>query len=363
MNHSSVIRVASVPHGHVYVQHLADPDRDDGVIRLPDPPPENPAVGAPWWPLVMLDAHWITDHADEFDLYHLHFGFDSVAPEELAHITQTLRNLGKPFVYTVHDLRNPHHLDRAAHDAALDVLVPAADALITLTQGAAQEISSRWDREAAVIPHPHVVDLPTMRRERPHRERATVGIHLKSLRASIDPLPVLAALLAELQERDFELVVDVHTDVVTPGEYNHDPDVTAFLSSIEQIPGVRVHVHDFYPDEELWDYFLGLDLSVLPYRFGTHSGWLEACFDLGTRVLAPRLGHYHSQQEGVLGYGRDEDGRPNRTDIAAALDLVQDPAWRAVPWRADPEQRLAQRRAIAAVHRRVYEQALDEIRA
>ena len=42
-------------------------------------------------------------------------------------------------------------------------------------------------------------------------------------------------------------------------------------------------------DDELWDYLQSLDVSVLPYRFGTHSGWLEACHDLGHDGRGPRL--------------------------------------------------------------------------
>ena len=36
---------------------------------------------------------------------------------------------------------------------------------------------------------------------------------------------------------------------------------------------------------------------MLPYRFGTHSGWLEACFDLGTAVIAPSCGFYGQQRQ------------------------------------------------------------------
>lgn len=349
------MRIASVPKGHVYIEHLSDPAGDD-VVRLDDPAPENPAVGAPWWPLVMLDERWIDEHADEFDLYHLHFGFDSVAPDELQRIADALRRHGKPLVYTVHDLRNPHHLDRTAHDAALDVLVPAADRLITLTPGAAAEIRHRWGREAVVIPHPHVVELEDLDRPRPEREGLAVGVHLKSLRASIDPLPVLDVLLAEAPRLGYEVVVDVHTDVVTPGMANFNEDVARHLDAISQRSGVRVHVHDFYSDEELWEYFLGLDLSVLPYRFGTHSGWLEACYDLGTHVLAPRLGFYHEQEPGVLGYRRAEDGTPDRGDIVAALEAV---AHDRTPWRADPAFRRRQRSEVAAAHRRLYLEALS----
>ena len=110
----------------------------------------------------MLDAAWVEDH--DFDVFHLHFGFDARSPADLDELVAALRRRGKPLVFTVHDLRNPHHLDREAHDRHLDVLVPAADALITLTQGAAAEIRARWGREAVVVPHPHVVPLDVMRR-------------------------------------------------------------------------------------------------------------------------------------------------------------------------------------------------------
>ena len=46
-------------------------------------------------------------------------------------------------------------------------------------------------------------------------------------------------------------------------------------------------------------------MSVLPYRFGTHSGWLEACRDLGTTVVAPDCGYY-ADQGPVLTYRMDE---------------------------------------------------------
>ncbi len=350
----SIMRVASVPHGHVYVQHLADPDRSDGVMRLEDPAPPDPVVGAPWWPAVMLDAEWIADNADSFDIYHLHFGFDAIEPEGIARIVAALWDKGKPLVYTVHDLRNPHHADPGAHEKALDVLIPAADALITLTDGAAQQIMQRWRRRAEVIRHPHVVSPHLLARPRPARDRRTVGIHLKSLRANLDPIPVLEVLLAEAPKYDMDVLVDVRTDVVTPGMRNHDPAVTGFLRDIGRFPGVAVRVHDYFSDDELWDYFMSLDLWVLPYSFGTHSGWLEACFDLGTRVLAPRIGHYHEQQNGVLGYRLTRDGKPRAQDLAAALETLTGPGG----WRANPKQRLAERRLIASAHRRLYERLL-----
>lgn len=347
------MRVASVPSGHVYVRHLASLDGGD-VERLPDPRPPEASSEQQWWPPVMLQPGWITDHANEFDVFHVHFGFDALGPEDLRRVIGELRSAGKPLVYTVHDLANPHHHDTTAHDAALDVLVPAADALITLTTGAAHEIWRRWHRLAHVVPHPHVVEFEEVPPSRPVRRTKRVGIHLKSLRANMNPLRVLRTLAPLADERGMQLVVDVHTDVVTPGMRNHAPAVVGLLGELEA-SGVEVHVHDYYTDQELWDYFRSLDLSVLPYRFGTHSGWLEACFDLGTRVLAPRLGHYHDQEPGVLGYELDGE-EPVPVDVAAALDVVaQDPG----TWQADPRWRRAQRQAIAAAHEAIYASLVD----
>ena len=60
------------------------------------------------------------------------------------------------------------------------------------------------------------------------------------------------------------------------------------------------------PDAELFAYLASLDVAVLPYRFGTHSGWLEACRDLGTTVVAPSCGYY-ADQGPVVSYVNEED--------------------------------------------------------
>ncbi|CAN5439842.1 hypothetical protein BH10ACT10_BH10ACT10_20990 [soil metagenome] len=344
-------RLLSVPSGHVYVDHVDG----DGVTRLPDPVLPGRAAGAPWWPPVALEAEWVLEHADEFDVFHVHFGFDARSPQQLRDLVEALDRAGKPLVYTVHDLRNPHHPDRADHDAQLDVLVPAADALVTLTAGAAAEIEQRWGRRATVLPHPHVVEEPTLSRPRPSREEYVVGVHLKSLRASMDPLPVVEVLAKVVPQLPAaRLRVDVHTDVMTPGFERHDPAVAFRVQSLADAGLVDLHVHDFFTDDDLWDYFQGLDLSVLPYRFGTHSGWLEACYDLGTPVLVSDCGFY-AEQRPCLSYRLGPDGL-DEAGLEAAVRAAYDerPAWR-----ADPVARRAERDRIAAAHREIYRRVLD----
>ncbi len=266
-----------------------------------------------------------------------------------------LRAHRKPLVYTVHDLRNPHHEDPLLHDQQLDVLIPNADALVTLTSGAAQVIAHRWGRLATVLPHPHVVDEPTLSTTREERSDFVVGVHLKSLRASMDPQPVVAALAKVVPELpDARLRVDVHTDVMTAGMPRHDPEISRSLRALEATGRIELEVHDFFSDDELWAYFLGLDLSVLPYRFGTHSGWLEACYDLGTTVLASDCGFY-SQQRPCLSFTLG----PNGLDVASLEAGVLEAYETRPRWRADPEERRAERRSLALAHRRIYSELLD----
>ncbi|MQY27786.1 glycosyltransferase family protein [Nocardia aurantia] len=354
--HPAPLRVASVPASHVYVRHLSAPDGHHDVIRLPDPvPADGRTVPGGWWPPLMLDPGWIRRNHKEFDVFHVHFGFDALAPELLADIVGELRAHGKPLLYTVHDLRNPHHRDPAAHRAQLDILVPAADEVITLTAGAARLIAERWGRTAHVLPHPHVVRPNLIRAPRPARADVVIGIHVKSLRANMDPLPIidtLARLVPELPATT--LRVDVHDELLDPENHWYNPDMVAALCARARLPGVRLLIHPYFDDDELWRYLSALTVSVLPYRFGTHSGWLEACHDLGTAVLAPSCGFYHQQRPcGV--FGCDENGLDSDSLTEAVLNL---PAEQHIP-RATWPARRAERIGLAAAHRRLYERALD----
>lgn len=352
------LRVASVPSGHVYVRHLADPSGADGVTRLDDPVPAGRPLPGQWWPPVMLSPAWVRDHRADFDVFHIHFGFDALAPDQLSDLVRALRALRKPLIYTVHDLRNPHHPDRHDHDAQLDVLVPAADLLITLTAGAAAEIEQRWGRRPVVLPHPHVVELGRIARSRRTAARSggsfVVGVHAKSVRPSMAPLPVIRALAGFVPGLPGgRLQVDIHHDVFDANGSRHDPALAGYLLRAESRNEIDLRVHDCFSDTELWDYLEGLDVSVLPYRFGTHSGWLEACYDLGTTVVAPTCG-YIAGQRPCLTYRHDESGLDTGSLAEAVLEAYQ----RRPCWQARASGRRRERAAIAATHRCLYEELL-----
>jgi glycosyltransferase involved in cell wall biosynthesis len=354
---TQVIRVASVPSGHVYVRHLSSLGENDGVTRLPDPRPTG--IAAPqqqWWPPAMLDPRWIEENANTFDVFHVHFGFDAMSPQGLDQVVAALRRSGKPLVYTVHDLRNPHHATAGDHDRHLDVLIPQADALITLTDGAARAIQRRWGRRPRVLPHPHVLRLDQLApRAARDSETFVVGIHCKSVRAGMDPAGVISGLLPLVGELPgLRLRVNAHRDVFDADGARHDPALRALLDEAQETGSAEVEVHDYFSDDLLWTYLRSLDVSVLPYRFGTHSGWLEACYDVGTTVIAPSCGFYREQRP-TLGFRHDESG----LDAVSLRDAVRSAYDRRPTWQASVAGRRAERSALAAAHRQVYEHVLQ----
>ncbi len=256
-------------------------------------------------------------------------------------MVEALRAHGKPLVLTVHDLRNPHQADPGPHRAALDILVPSADAVITLTQGAAARIATTWGREAKVIPHPHVVDPARMRRRasRGDREAFVVGVHAKSMRANCDAIAV-----AEQLARTVASLPDARLSVLA-----HDDTGGRRAADELRRCGVSVSLRPRFSDAELFDYLEGLDVSVLPHRFGTHSGWLEACYDLGTTVLAPDCGFYQEQAPCWLYHRTETALDPHSLDAAVRRAYAERPRWR-----ADPGRRETDRVAIAQAHRALY---------
>jgi hypothetical protein len=349
-----MIRIASVPASHVYVRHLSTPDGADTAVRLRDPvPADGRKVPGGWWPPVMLDPSWISEHHREFDAFHIHFGFDAIAPTTMCDIVHELRTHDIPLVYTVHDLRNPHQPDPSGHRELLDILVPAADELITLTPGAAESVRTRWNRHCTVLPHPHVVDKEMFDHPRSEPASFTFGVHVKSLRRNMDPLPVLETASESIRGLPgARLRINIHDEVFDPENHWYAPHVAQQIMAFRSRPGVDVVIHRYFSDDELWEYLMGLSASILPYRFGTHSGWMEACHDLGTAVIAPSCGYY-SEQHDCHVYGFDElhfdSDSLDHAVRGAYAGRARRPTW---------ESRAKQRNMLSRAHHEIYERAL-----
>lgn len=347
------VRVRMIPASHAYVESLLPLEPPPGlhVEHLPDPP----VPGAPpgqWWPHPALEPGWVRAHAGEQDVVHSHFGLEGRTTAQLRTWLDTLADVGLPLVHTVHDLVNPHLVDQTRHVEHLELLVARADGLLTLTEGAALEVERRLGRRPVVVPHPHVVPLELVGRPRPPRTGPLrAGLHVKSLRTNIRPMRVLPALLQAVERLAGEVALEVraHPDVLEPFAPRHDPALAGLLTELSAAPppGVTVVVAPRLSDDELWAYLAGLDVSVLPYAWGTHSGWVEACRDLGTWALAPDVGHLR-EQGGVLTWGRP--------DLPADADRLVELLGRAAspPPRVSRTEREEQRNLVAARHAEVY---------
>ena len=204
-----------------------------------------------------------------------------------------------------------------------------------------------------------------------------VGVHFKSMRANMVGVPLLAALTEGEGVGSGLLRVDVHSEIWEPQAPAFRGDLRTTLEHLEGREALELAVHDYFSDVELYDYLASLDVAVLPYRFGTHSGWLEACRDLGTAVVAPSCGCY-SDQGTVFEYDCDDDGLDGaslRDAVRRAVDSI------AAPRRdeGDPsltncgevrsgspsslstgEWRRKQRERIAVAHEQLYRRVLAE---
>jgi len=346
------LAVLHVPGDHDYVAHLAD-ERVTGVAVVDDRPDGGSADGAGgggWRPSPALDAAWVTANAGRFDVLHLHFGFEGRTPEQLRELVAAAHGAGRALVLTAHDLQNPHLSDQTGYLQLLDVLVPAADEVVTLTPGAAAEIAQRWGRAAVVVPHPHIAPLDEVGLPRPRRgAERVVGLHLKGLRANLVALPVLRSL-AEAVGRlpGVVLRVDVHDEALDPTFPRHDAALVAWLRGAARDGAVDLRVHGRFDDAELRAYLRELDTSVLAYGHGTHSGWLELCHDLGVPVVAGRVGHLAEQQALV---------EVDLLDPAALAEGLQRALAGYPGAAASAEERRTQRHDVALAHREVYRRA------
>lgn len=344
-----VISVATLPGKGLYARHLCHPEGVDGVHR-----PTVTPQGSPSHRPSAFDARWLDANAASVDVVHVH----GVSPRQtVADLTSAIgstRRSGRPLVTTLYHLSDPDGRDDAAHGERLDTLVPQADAVFTLTPSAAEEARRRWDVEATVIPHPHVVDFVRMRQERPRWRRGqfVVGAHLANLRCAVDPVRLVQGLAEGVQGvDDAKLVVHVHSTVLDSGSATYDLPTVRRIDALVREVGGAVRVHRPFTESQLWDHLFSLDVSVVPGLHGSHSVWPEACHDLGTTALLP-AGTHASAQRDCLTYDVDDAGSPDPGSLAVAVKTARE---QGSVWRADPAERWKERVGVAETLRGTYE--------
>ncbi len=300
------------PPGHPYVRHVA---------------PAGPGEASSVWNLDEVAASGAA-------VVHLHFGFEHLTVEALGDWVRQLRRHRLALVLTVHDLQNPHLADQSRYQQLLRLLVAEADAVITLTAWAAAVIERVHGRAAHVIPHPHVVPLPELRRRSHRRPRRGVYVHAATCRPNLDVelITTVAAVAGDLGG------VRVHVRAPLT------PSSRRAVARLRQHELVHLDIGPRLTDRELWERIELAHVLLLPYQWGTHSGLLETATDLGTPCIAPAVGAFVDQGAVEI----------DRGDPAAALRR----ALLLVP-RRDHAARARQRVAIAEAHQRVYSAVLD----
>jgi hypothetical protein len=349
-----VITVAALPGRGLYVRHLGHPEGVDGVHRptvvLPGSAPRPPAC---------FDTGWLAEHLDDVQVVHVHGLLSRLSPEQVTAAATAVQKAGKPLVVTAYHLTDPSGTDEANFAAQLDALIPQADAVITITESAREEIGRRWSVDAAVLPHPHVVDFVRMRRARPEQRRGpfVIGAHLGGLRLPGDPVAVVGALArAAADVPQSRLEVHVHDHLLDSDSTRYDPVTIREIERIVTEVGGVLRAHRPMTDAQLWDHLFGLDASFVPPLYGSHSIWPEACFDLGTQVIMPAGSHAAAQRPG-MSYAADDGGVPHLDSLHQALTAARH---QDTVWRADPTARWKERVRISETLRGTYERLLGD---
>jgi hypothetical protein len=175
------------------------------------------------------------------------------------------------------------------------------------------------------------------------------------LNVPTDPVRLVDALTRAVRGiEDARLVVHLHETVLDPGSSTYAPAEVRQVDRLVRSVGGALRLHRPFSESQLWDHLFSLDVSVVPGMHGSHSVWPEACSDLGTQALLPAGTHAASQRP-CLTY--EDDG-----DVDALADSFAKALWTAreqgCVWRADPEERWAERVRIAEALRGLYERLL-----
>lgn len=334
---------------------------------LPDPPVPGAPAGR-WWPPVAMTAAWLTAHAAEFDVLHVHFGLESFSVDELRAALDAARQQGRPVVYTVHDLDNPQLVEQEHHRALLDAIVPVAARLVTLTPGASAEIAERWGRPSTVLAHPSLIgELPAGADARDDARDDTrdgtvrVGMHLRDLRPNIDAeRAVRAAIDAARLLADDGRPVDI--EVLLSERVRDDAAAARVVAAAASEPSVRVRRVPHLSDAEIEGWLRGLDLFVLPYLHGTHSGWVELAYDLGVHVVGADVGHIGEQHPSDFS-PVDLDEPATLADAVRGVAHTHDSPERAAVLAERHRDRVAERQSVRDAHTALYASVLTETRA
>ena len=302
------------------------------------------------------------------DLAHMHIGYDYLSPEGAGEVVRHLDERGIPLVLTVHDIVYPREEDALPHRRHTGTMVRAARSVITLTGVAAHELWVRWGVDAVVVPHPRLLsELEISAAVRSSRHvrapnSTVVGVLLERMGENIEGpelLDLLDPVSEDLPGAHLRIVVEAQAWRQAWGEDlgAHDQQVVGELAAEGGWGSVRLVQYETGNLGPLLPEFAALDVCVLPYRFATHSSWLELCRDLGVAPVFPPVGFLREQW-----FDRSEPGEHSGEiydprDPGSLARSVRTAL--ATPYAPPPRIEGADSGEVMAAHGRVYRRVIS----
>ncbi|WP_157965151.1 hypothetical protein [Euzebya rosea] len=261
------------------------------------------------------DPMWLREHSRDWDIVHVHIGLPPGTDARLPIALDTHRRQGTPVLVTLHDLPGSGTIAGDALDLpAVQRVLADAWVVTTFTRGAARTILERTGIRPRVIPHGPMLSGADLLRAR--RYRTACGGEWGPILVEVDPhhpasdvtgaLDACALLAGSMPVR--LLVHTVHEKAIArhPG-----------------LDGADLVVHHGLSFDQLVDHIAAARALVLPLTAGLHSQRLELAADIGTPVIAGRVGHL-AEQHPIVGVPV-LDGHIDAAALAEAMLTRPDP--------------------------------------
>lgn len=262
---------------------------------------------------ILRDSGPISD----VDVAHVHLGHDFPSVGVVERAMASLASSGVPVLLTVHDIDHPSDLEDPQLFEHVGALVTTAARVVTLTEEGALRLLERWDVAAAVVPHPRLLDeseISTAVRAANHLrgggqrgdgqpgsgQGPVVGVLLERMGENIEGpklLDKLAPVPTGRQDAELRILVESRSWQEAVGEEpgTHGDPLVSELAGEGDWRSVRLVTYEALDLGPLLPELAALDVCVLPYRFASHSTWLELCRDLGVAAVFPDLGFLAGQ--------------------------------------------------------------------
>lgn len=287
-----MIRVAHLPGRTPYARKLHDDDiKIINETRLPsgEPVPRDVSFG---WLLSQADL-------DSFDVLHVH-SLELAAEEVIDVVLDRCAAVGKRVVMTVHDISAMFE-NQEQYERKLRRVAERGIPMVTLTHGAADRLMRLvgLEHRPVVLPHGYVVP-PDYHASGGLRHRLGTGRHgvvyamYGGFRPNrlMHPVCVNAAFGLPSADR-----LRILTRALSPVELQSASDADKVTQIAAQAHRrIELVLRPFPGDEEITAFLSTAHVLVMPYLWGSHSGQLEAAFDLGLVPVASDTGYLREQR-------------------------------------------------------------------